>query len=345
MEQLPIDYLVPAEVSFPASLQRVGIVNNTPVTPDTRLSADSNPSQKTETEVVRQLKYYNGDAKTATEALAQAIANENYFSEVIICDSILRAQDVLPRESTLGKSEVNDLAQLLNVDFIIALENLQIRLLHKVGAIPDWGIYAAITDAKIYPTVRIYLPERSAPMVTITPSDSIYWETFNSHITPLVSRFDSVRTLLHEASEFAGSIPVKHILPHWETASRYFVSGRSVEMRDAAIFAREKNWDEAIRLWEQVYNKKKGKQRMYAAFNLALGYEMKDELDIAEQWALKAQQAAIEVNKGKQSELLQLTSEELPGYHASTLYLKELQKRIANLPRLNAQIQRFNNEF
>lgn len=345
MERISIDYMAPAEISFPASMRRVGIVNNMSETPNNRSIAMNKFTPKSNTEVSRQLKYYNGNSRIAAEALAKAIANENYFEEVIICDSMLRSQDIYHRENTLSRNEVNELIHLLNVDFIIALENLEIYLLHKVEAIPEWGIYAGITDAKISPTVRIYMPNRSIPMVTITPNDSIYWEVFNSQATPLINRFDSVRTILNEASEYGGSIPVKHILPHWETTTRYFVSGRNVAMRDAAIFVREQNWDEAIRLWEQVYNLKKGKQKIYAAFNLALGYEMKDELDIAEQWAMKAQQTAAELNKSKTVEAGSQSIEEVPGYYTVTLYLKELQKRKKNLTQLKNQTERLHNDF
>ena len=55
-------------------------------------------------------------------------------------------------------------------------------------------------------------------------------------------------------------------------------------MRDAAVFVREDNWDKAIELWKQTYEKKKkGKQKMYAAYNIALGYEMQDSIHTAEE--------------------------------------------------------------
>ena len=36
IEQLSIDYMLPAEISFPENLKRVGIVNNMPDTPENR---------------------------------------------------------------------------------------------------------------------------------------------------------------------------------------------------------------------------------------------------------------------------------------------------------------------
>ena len=72
--------------------------------------------------------------------------------------------------------------------------------------------------------------------------------------------------MLREASEFAGTIPVKQLLPFWKTGKRYLYTGGSVQMRDAAIFVRENSWDRAFELWEQVYNgtkkeKKKKKEK------------------------------------------------------------------------------------
>lgn len=36
---------------------------------------------------------------------------------------------------------------------------------------------------------------------------------------------------------------------------------------------------------------------MYAAYNIALGYEMQDSIHTAEEWALKAQKVAYDVDK------------------------------------------------
>ena len=68
--------------------------------------------------------------------------------------------------------------------------------------------------------------------------------------------------MLKEASEFAGTVPVKYMLPHWKTSSRYLFTSGSVNMRDAAVYVRENNWQQAIELWKQTYEKKKkGKQK------------------------------------------------------------------------------------
>lgn len=348
VEQLSIDYMLPAEVSFPSSLKRVAVVNNMPPIPDNQLIVEKeDEKKKDETEIARKTKYFNGDPKIATEALAEALANENYFEEVIICDSVLRANDMIPRESTLSKSEVEKLTESLDVDFLIALENIQIRSLRKIEYLREWNVYSGTIDVKVYPTVKVYLPNRNGPMVTINANDSIFWDHAAPSIAQAGAGLITEKDMLKEASEFAGTIPTKHMLPHWETASRYLFTGGSVNMRDAAVYVRENNWEQAIELWKQTYEKKKkGKQKMYAAYNVALGYEMQDSIQAAEEWALKAQKEAYDIDKiEEKKEQAGIDFSDIPNYFAVTRYLNELQARKEGMTRLNVQMERFKNDF
>lgn len=348
VEQLSIDYMLPAEISFPPSLKRVAVVNNMPAVPDNRpILEEKDEKPKSKTEVARKAQYFNGDARTTTEALAEALAQENYFDEVIICDSALRAGDRTPRESTLGRSEVESLTESLDVDFLIALENVQIRALQKIEHIPQADLYAGTLDVKVYPTVRVYLPNRNGPMVSIQASDSIFWEHTAPHLAQAGAGLIGEEEMLREASGFAGTVPVRQLLPHWQTATRYLFTGRSVNMRDAAVYVRENNWERAVELWKEVYRtRKKGKQKMQAAYNLALGYEMQDSIQEAEQWALKAQEEAYKVDRIEEKNAPGgVDISDVPNYFAATQYLNELQKRKQGITRLNGQMERFSHDF
>lgn len=343
VEQLSIDYMLPAEISFPAALKRVAVVNNMPLVPDNQLIIAKEEQKKGENELMRMTDYYNGDAATTTESLAKSLAAENYFEEVVICDSALRSKDISPRESTLTAEEVNHLIQTLNVDFLIALENVQMRSTRKISYIPDWGVFHGTVDVKVYPTVKVYLPNRKGPMVTVNGNDSIFWEEVGSGEAYVRSHLIKEKEMLKQASEFAGTVPTKHLLPYWKTDERYLFSGGSVNMRDGAIYAKEENWTEAIALWKQTYNTKKGRQKIHAACNIALGYEMQDSIDVALEWALKAQ--ALTDGKGKTaSNSTELTDNMASYYLFTTSYVNKLQKRKEGMARLNMQMMRFKEE-
>lgn len=342
VEQLSIDYMLPAEVSFPASLKRVAVVNNMPETPDNKFIISEKDKKKEKNEIARLTNYYNGNAKITTEFLAEALAKENYFDEVVICDSALRSQDMNPRESTLSREEVNKLVQNLDVDFLISLENIQIQSTRKVSYLPDWETFYGTVDVKVYPSVKVYLPNRKGPMVTINGNDSIFWEETGNGEAAVRARLISEADLIKQASEFGGTIPVKRLLPHWKTADRYLFSGGSINMRDAAIYAKEGNWPEAIKLWEKNFKTKKGKRKMYSAYNIALGYEMQDSINNAAEWALKAQAIAREIDKVDEKQSGGMSTEAIPNYLLTTLFVKELQERKKGIMHLNGQMSRFN---
>ena len=326
VQPLSIDYMLPAEASFPPSLRRVAVVNNMPDAPHTGLSTEKADAPDTPYEVARKTEIHAGNAAIATEALANALADGNYFDQVIICDSALRAHDTQPRESTLSAEEIDNLARDLGADFLVAVENVQLRSTTRIHFLPDLALHYGTVDVKTYATCRLYLPGRRTPAGTILCTDSIYWEEPTLPAGPVLQPLIPQDELIEAASDFAGASAADYLLPHWKTATRYLFTGGNVHMRDAAVYVREQNWPDAIALWQHLYEQKKGKQKFYAACNIALGYEMQDNIDAAIQWAERAVQAAHG-----------LAREELHAYG----YLQELKERQEGMARLKVQMQRF----
>lgn len=346
IEQISIDYLQPADLSFPPQLRKVAVVNNTSDAPDNKLITEVQKTKENVPEVSRATAYANGDPKIAAESLAEEIAHQNYFDEVVICDSALRANDKLARENMLSQEEVSQLASDLGVDFIIALENLLFKATKTIRYLPDFNCYQGAMDVKVYPTVRVYVPGRSKPMTTLHPNDSIFWEDFGGSVTEAAARIIPEREMLKEAAEFAGTVPVKHLVPIWKTGKRYLYTGGSVQMRDAAIYVRENSWDNAFELWHQAFEGTKNtKKQMRAAFNIAVYYETKDSLSQAVKWAEKAQQLAKKIEKKNVVNNVKASIDDVPNYYLTSLYLAELKERNAQISKLKMQMSRFNDDF
>lgn len=128
----------------------------------------------------------------------------------------MRANDKLARESTLSQEEVRQLASSLGVDFIIALENLQLKATKSVRFLNEFNCFQGAVDVKVYPTVKVYLPERSRPMTTLHPNDSIFWEEFGGTAVEAATRMIRDKQMLEEAAVFAGTVPVKYLVPMWK---------------------------------------------------------------------------------------------------------------------------------
>lgn len=335
LEQLSIDYMVPADISFPPQIRNVAVVNNVSLTPENsvRIEEDKiNPDERT----TRKVAYHQGNASIATESLAQNLADQNYFDAVIICDSALRAKDHFPRESTLGLSEVNELAANLNADAIIALENLELKEVSETFFIPELSGYIGTTDVKIHPTVRVYLPNRSYPLVSITANDSVFWEEHNR-----VAKVINTEQMIREASEFAGFIPIRHIIPTWTTENRVYYINGSVDMRDAVVYVKENNWPEAYELWQRAFQSAKPKLQMRSAFNIALYYEISDQMDESEIWIRKAMELAKIIDKVDENQNTIPSVDDIPNYYLCMVYLGKIQKRKQDQTKLNLQMQRF----
>lgn len=330
IDYLTIDYLLPAEMSFPNELRKVAVVNNVVENAPTRLASQftDEPDVNARMQYLK-TQYFSGDSKIATEALAQALADGDYFDTVIICDSALRAGDREERRQALTREEVSELTQQLGADFLIALENLELRSVSK--AEPDYytGIFVASTDVKVASTIRVYLPKQTA-RTPINKVDSIFWQGFGDDINESVHGLPNQQTVVREASHFAGEFIAKTFVPYWESATRYYFSNGSVLMRDAAVYVKEDRWDEATTLWQKAFDESKSnKKKMYASYNLALGHEMLDNIDQAIEWATKAQQYALQANEGEVSQL-------------AGIYLQQLNTRKQSYASVKMQMQRFN---
>lgn len=182
-------------------------------------------------------------------------------------------------------------------------------------------------------------------LVTVNCSDSIFWDASSSSETQIFNELIAEKDMIQQASEFAGTVPVKYLLPYWQTAKRYLFTGGSVNMRDATVYAKENNWPEAIRLWKMEYEQKKGKKKMSAACNIALGYEMQDSINTAYDWALKAQKIAREIDEIDKKEAAHLLASDIPNYIMTSSYVSELLERKNGLVRLNVQMKRNNDDF
>lgn len=327
LEQISIDYMRPAKISFPDELKRIGIVNNVPNDLPNRLSNRWQDQPDIETgNNFRQTRYYNGLPEVTAEAMAHAMADEQYFEQVVICDSALRAHDTRLRAGGLTGEEVNQLASDLDVDLLVSLESVQMRSVREVTYMPEFGFYVGDLETHVRPVLKLYLPGKNEPMALINAADSIYWDEVGNTADYVRTHLIDEDEMLRQASDYAGTLAVKDLLPYWETDSRYYFTGGNVKMRDAGVYAREGHWAEATALWEEAYAEaRKAKTQFYAAYNLALGHEMQDDIATACQWI----QTAAE--KAAQTDYAQLAQH----------YLQILQERRDYVTALNAQLRRF----
>ena len=197
------------------------------------------------------------------------------------------------------------------------MERVHIQLSDGLMMIPELMGAVPAVDGVVTPLLRSYVPGRDVPIFAVSKSDTLCWEKSPSL---------TFAQIVKEASEYGGSMPVQTLLPYWVETQRYYFDGGSVEMRDAGVYVRESNWADAIELWKQVYDAKKGKARMRAAFNLALSCEMQDDYVRAKEYL---DEASLWVGEDSQEGAL------------IGFYRRQLEEQMQKSQRLRMQMQRF----
>ena len=84
---------------------------------------------------------------------------------------------------------------------------------------------------------------------------------------------------------------------------------------------------------------------MFAACNIALGYEMQDSIATATEWAKKAQEQARKIDKIDQQNSQSVTPASVPNFVFTSLYVEELQDRKNSQMKLSVQMQRLGDDF
>ena len=302
----PVSYerLQPADVSFPTQIQKVGIVNNMPVVHQDYKKVDYISAS------------LEGDGEVATESLAQEVVSVNYFDQVVMYEKKIR-KSTYPLDQPISKEMVDDLIRILDVDMLLAMERVNVELKESIIFIPELYATVPAVDGIVTSVVRAYLKQREEPLFTVQKTDTLCWE-----ITPKLTYGDVVK----DVSNYAASMPIQNLLPYWSEIERFYFDGGNFEMRDAGVYVREQNWEEASVLWKNVYDKKKGKAKMRAAYNLAVYSEMKDVFEYAKEYLATACALADEGSWEHQLILF---------------YQMKLEEERQKILRLNVQMKRF----
>ena len=134
IEQISIDYMVPAEINFPETLRRVAVVNNTS---DAKIVSSQVNEQGNEEQPTAKQKQYTGDGRLVVESLAQSLAKANYFDEVVICDSVFHTNHSADSITRLSQSEIKKLTEQLAADFISTVLQFKLKHSQPVDTLPE----------------------------------------------------------------------------------------------------------------------------------------------------------------------------------------------------------------
>lgn len=261
-----------------------------------------------------------------TEALTQFLNEEDFFKNVKLYNKPLRSDNEYWSEKPISPERMLSLTKESAVDAIVTLDKLLTSTEWQDQFIQEGYPYASL-NGKVAITMRIYLPNIDGKIPTIHFNDSLYWEGFD--ISDGMAYADFVvphpENALKDLSVYAADKMTFVLAPHWINQERWYYTFSSSQAREAETFASQSKWQEAVNKWEAYYNTIKSKvDKAKVANNIALGYEMLDDMTTAKQWVDESQKL---FNESTSSNSLERTR--------IRIYKSEIERRIDSSNKLN----------
>jgi len=241
------------------------------------------------------LKKTKGDPENLDSLLAIYCLNElanklkahNRDMEIHIFPELFKAHSGA-RMPVLDANVVEQLADKVDADLIISLEtHSYFYAEYSEESAPN---PREVVTADVW---SVYNPAIQKVTDHKTMVDTLFWNPYddagklvkNIKLPPRINA-------LKIASQMAGENYSKRFFASWESVKRTYSIPPLPDFDAAEKYLVKGDWDNAILLWKRYAADKNGKMAINARYNLALGYEMKDDLDSALQWIDSAKQIA-----------------------------------------------------
>ncbi len=325
IKYLTVETREPAQVTLPADVLRIAIVNNVTHQPD---KVGHDLKGLGETELKRVEASSDSIAIFYTEALAQFLREEDYFFRVSYYNKPVRSDDNFFQEQLLPNEIMNQIRKETGADAIISLDRLILETVKKEFFKQQGYTYAELTG-KIHSTLRVYMPTMEGKIPRVQYTDSLHWVGFDiqdnkayaSEMLP--TREEAMKILAVRAAEKMTNV----FAPHWEMQDRWYYTLSSSLMREGQVYAESNDWQKAIEKWETYYNGRNNKnEKAKAANNIALAYEMLGDMNQAYTWAKDANDLFVESTAPNSLER-----------RRSLLYLNEIDRRRSTFNSINMQ--------
>jgi hypothetical protein len=287
-KEYPIDIYKPGEAYLPPDAKNIALVyRNFKYENDTlqHYFKDNRMLQKAKNDPV---KLDSTLAAICLNELALNLKNENKERKISIYTDFFKPHKAA-KMPVLNTSVVNNLVETMDADFVIMLETYSYFYTEYEGeqGIPKPREVITANVWSAYNPVLQKITDRK------TLIDTVFWNALDeAGNIDKKSKLPPRLSALKIASQLAGENYAKRYLAAWVNTKRSYSIPPLPDFEMAEKYIQKGDWDNAILLWKRYADDKNGKLSINARYNLAFGYEMKDDIDSAIQWITAAKQSA-----------------------------------------------------
>lgn len=282
---LTISVQRPAEITIPLDIATISVVNNAVDQP-----ADIGHKYfqyKRELGVVE----VKADSINSilTGALAQFLDEAQFYSRVSFYPHALRNDQSFLQEKPLEASDVQEICESEGADAVLSLDRFLV-LLESDKEHLGGGVETNTLVTRMQAKFSLYTKEGERLMSPLAHTDSLFWQEVVQGDYPLTEPMPSREDALKESAIYMATKMEGSFVPHWEEQNRWFYSGASTQLKQAGLYINSNRWEDALAIWQSLYDtENNSKQKAKLASNIALAYEIGDNLEEALNWINVAQ--------------------------------------------------------
>jgi tetratricopeptide (TPR) repeat protein len=301
-KEYPIEVLKSGEISLPAKIEKVAVIYRNFKYPgdtlqnyyrvDNRLVKTKNDPDNMDSILVY----------TCLNEMTNNLKKNNTFQQVEILPYNTFKRHVAEKLPAMPAALLQRIDNTGEADWLISLEtyscfyskypeNFESPESSEVITVSVWGIYDLLRQKII---------DRK------TIIDTVFWNGYDNQGNYIKGyKLPARLKALEIASAKAGEIYAKRFYASWQTVNRVYSIPPLPDFTDAAYYFEEGKMDNAIDLWKKYTGRRNGKLAINAYYNLALAYEMKDEIETALKYLEQAHELALAYRSKEDLEMIQ----------------------------------------
>ncbi len=319
-KEYPIDIYKPGEISIPPGTKSAVLIYRNFKYPGDTLQQYYKENYRLKKARSNPIKLDSVLVTSCLRELAKNLKTKNTFEDIKILPYSAFKRHYGNKLPSLDLGLVNKISQTTQADLVISLEtfsyffseykeNYSTQKSNEVITANVWAVFDPVNEKII---------ERKALI------DTVFWNKYdeNGNINKNY-RLPARETALRIASQLSGENYAKRFNASWQTVKRMYSVPPLPDFEQASYFVGKGEWDKAIQLWEEYATDKNGKLAISARYNLALAYEMKDDIEMASQWVNAAKNMALQYRNKEDLKMI-------------IAYEKKLEQRKKDMDKLNS---------
>jgi hypothetical protein len=279
--QIPIEVLRTEEIKLPVEKPKIAFIYR-----NFKFQNDTLQLYYLEDEGLMPDKKYRENEIDSMAVVSCLEGTANNLKEKGICSNpVLYPLDIFPRLSgekvfALPVDLVKKLALPVKADYLVSLETIS-YFFSRYNETEENSEFQKVRMVAMW---NLYNIESGVIMDHKTMIDTLYWDSNSKNPGQKPSVLPPRAQAIQQAAQIFGENYARRFYPEWLTVDRMIMIPPLEDFRVAGEFAVNQEWQKASAIWMKYADVHFGRLAISACYNLALSFEIGDDLSNALKW-------------------------------------------------------------